>query len=210
MPRVAQDRTAAEPSSAGQHARWLRMLEAAAHLAAERGLEGVQMSEVARRAEVAIATLYRYFPSKTHLFVAVLADQVDRLGTRLLAVRRTPSLAADEAVFSVLQQANRALLRRPRLATAMITCVTTADAGAVPGVRRVDAGFHAIVLHAVGTTHPSPDDQARLRLLLQLWYGGLQSCLHGRVSMPDAEADLRLGCRALLAGRFGAAPSDGR
>ena len=37
------------------------------------------MHDVAKDAGVAIATLYRYFPSKTHLFTALMGAQVERL-----------------------------------------------------------------------------------------------------------------------------------
>ena len=47
-----------------------RVLRAAHELFAERGAE-VTMEEVARRAGVGVGTIYRRFPSKEHLFVAV-------------------------------------------------------------------------------------------------------------------------------------------
>ncbi len=50
MPRVAEARDAAEPSSAEQRARFARMLDAAAQLGAEKDLERVQMHEVAKLA----------------------------------------------------------------------------------------------------------------------------------------------------------------
>ncbi len=92
MPRVAEARDAAEPSSAEQRARFARMLDAAAQLGAEKDLERVQMHEVAKLAGVAIGTLYRYFPSKTHLFVAVMVDQIDQMseGFAVARNRRRP------------------------------------------------------------------------------------------------------------------------
>lgn len=47
-----------------------RVLEAASELFAERG-SGVTMEQVARRAGVGVGTVYRRFPSKEHLFIAV-------------------------------------------------------------------------------------------------------------------------------------------
>ncbi|MEK8145910.1 helix-turn-helix domain-containing protein [Streptomyces sp. M10(2022)] len=61
MPRIAEARAGAEPSSPKQHARRRGILRAAADIAAETGLERVQMHEVAKSAGVAIGTLYRYF-----------------------------------------------------------------------------------------------------------------------------------------------------
>ncbi|WP_343235050.1 TetR family transcriptional regulator [Streptomyces sp. SID10853] len=200
MPRVAENRPAAEPSSPGQQARRLRLLEAAAHLASLHGLDRVQMHEVAKQAGVAIGTLYRYFPSKTHLFVGVLADEIDRLGDTFGRRRPTPGLPPCDAAFAVLQQASRALLRRPALATAMLTSANNAEVAKVPEAAATDGGIRTVLLDVIGLEHPTPGDQARLRLLLQLWYGVLQSGLQGRISMPEVESDLRLGCRMLLTG----------
>src|SRR3954452_5729150 len=55
-----------------QRARRERILTAALDLATEGGFDAVQMREVADRADVALGTLYRYFPSKVHLLVSAL------------------------------------------------------------------------------------------------------------------------------------------
>jgi AcrR family transcriptional regulator len=54
------------------------------------GYEAVQMRAVAERAEVALATLYRYFPSKSNLLVAVLESQLDRVERRVGQWRPAP------------------------------------------------------------------------------------------------------------------------
>jgi AcrR family transcriptional regulator len=63
------------------------LLAAARELVAERGPDAA-LDEVARRAGVGNATLYRHFPTRGDLLVAVYADEVDRLcarGAELLA-----------------------------------------------------------------------------------------------------------------------------
>src|SRR5687768_10191364 len=52
-----------------------RILEVARRLFAARGLE-VTMREVARRAEVGVATLYRRFPTRESLVSAAFAEQM--------------------------------------------------------------------------------------------------------------------------------------
>jgi len=197
MPRIAEARPGAEPSSPEQRARHVRILDAAAQQAAERGLDRVQMQEVAKAAGVAIGTLYRYFPSKTHLFTAVMAEQIDRLEKQ--PPRRRPDTTPEEAVFEVLVSAHRNLLRRPALATAMIQSVNAAHAATVTDVGRIDSGFHELLLRAWGLDDPTLSEVNRIRLLVLLWYGVLQSSLNGRSSAPEAEADLRLACTLLLA-----------
>ena len=48
-----------------------RILESAAALIAERGAEGVTMTEIARRADVVIGSLYQYFPDKAGVMTAL-------------------------------------------------------------------------------------------------------------------------------------------
>lgn len=197
MPRIGEARDAAEPSSDEQRARQVRMLEAAAELATEKELARVQMHEVAKRAGVAIGTLYRYFPSKTHLFVAVMVEQIDQIAARR-ATGSSGTTGGKDTIYEVLVRATRALLRRPALASAMIQSSSTANAATVPDVAKVDRGFQTILMDAAGIENPTEDDHTAIRLLMQLWFGVIQSCLNGRISIPDAEADIRNACDLLL------------
>ncbi|MEV4839328.1 TetR family transcriptional regulator [Nonomuraea sp. NPDC049486] len=202
MPRIAEVRTPAEPSSPEQRARHLRILGAAARIGADRGLERVQMHEVAKEAGVAIATLYRYFPSKTHLFTAVLAEQIDRFSESLR--RPEPAACPEDAVADVLVQASRQLLRRPALAAAMLQSASTANPSVVADAARVEDTSRDIILRTLAVDEPTPMDVTLVRLLVQCWYGVLQSGLNGRLPIPQMESDLRIACRLLLAGRSNA------
>ncbi|MFF0154985.1 TetR/AcrR family transcriptional regulator [Micromonospora sp. NPDC005203] len=59
-----------------------RVVAAAREAFASAGLE-VPMREVARRAGVGVATLYRHFPTRTELVATVLAERVDDCGVRM-------------------------------------------------------------------------------------------------------------------------------
>lgn len=203
MPRIAEARPAAEPNSPRQIERYHRILRAAADLASEKGLERVQMHDVAKDAEVAIGTLYRYFPSKTHLFTGVMAAQARRLAETTPDV--TPGEDGEEAVFRTLVRASRNLLQRPLLAAALLQSSNSANAATVPDVGVIDNTFRDLLLRLLQLEAPTAQDLALVRLLLQCWYGVLTSSLNGRMSLPDAEADIRLACRMLLATRSNAA-----
>ena len=56
-----------ELGSEAQRERRKRILDATMAIASKGGYEAVQMRAVADRADVAVGTLYRYFPSKVHL-----------------------------------------------------------------------------------------------------------------------------------------------
>jgi AcrR family transcriptional regulator len=60
-------------------------LAAAAAVFAERGFGGAQMGEVARRAELSLATLYALFSSKEQLFEAVIAETGGAVSARVRA-----------------------------------------------------------------------------------------------------------------------------
>ena len=69
--------------SAAQRERRKRILDATYELASSGGFEAVQMRAVADQAEVALGTLYRYFPSKIHLLVSALDRQFEEAAKRL-------------------------------------------------------------------------------------------------------------------------------
>ena len=68
----------ADLGSAAQRDRRKRILDATLALAAKGGYEAVQIRTVAQRADVALGTLYRHFPSKVHLLVSGLAREFER------------------------------------------------------------------------------------------------------------------------------------
>lgn len=202
MARIAAARMSAEPSSPEQHDRRQRILRAASRIGTEKSLERVQMHEVAKAAGVAIGTLYRYFPSKVHLFTAVMAAQVDRLREQVSAP--APGVSPEDAVADLLVQASRSLMAQPVLSASMLHASNTAHVATVADTVHIDNTFREILLRAVGIEVPTAQDVTLVRLLMQCWYGVLQSSLNGRASMADVESDIRLACRLLLASRSNA------
>lgn len=71
-------------------AREQAIVNASLQLAAESGLQAVHVAEVAKRAGIAAGTVYRYFPAKTDLVMAVIAS----ISTRELAAMRAAAGAA--------------------------------------------------------------------------------------------------------------------
>src|SRR5437016_13085945 len=71
-------------------AREQAILDAATALAAQGGMNAVQIAAVAQRAEIAAGTVYRYFPSKTDLVAAL----IEALSQRELAAMRDVADAA--------------------------------------------------------------------------------------------------------------------
>src|SRR5436309_10991071 len=86
-----------------------RLIEAAARAFREQGL-GVSVNAIADRAGVNVATLYRHFPTKDHLIVAVLEALLEPLVTardRALAIEDTSDALATFVHEAVRLQAEQ-------------------------------------------------------------------------------------------------------
>lgn len=196
MARVAENRTPALPITEGQKERYRRILRAAAAHGATHGLEHTQMTDVAKDAGVAIGTLYRYFPSKSFLFTALMRSQVE--GLSRIALDLPPGSSPADAVARLLTEANRRLLRRPLLVHAMLHSNNAMVAGDLPAFALTDV-FADLIMEVAGVRDASPYDRRLVRLVEQTWYGILTSQLTGHISEEEGEIDTIVACRLLLA-----------
>lgn len=181
-----------------QAARRGRILDAALELSAEGGFDAVQMREVAARADVALGTLYRYFPSKENLLLSVMGVQVEALADRL--ARRPPEDSDPvERVVDVLDRANRALQRQPDVTVAMIRALVSGGAELAPVVSSNRDGMRRIISDALG---PDADTVADLDLAVDLlndiWLAALVAWIAGSQPVESVMPKLRAAARALL------------
>ncbi|MFS3129061.1 TetR family transcriptional regulator [Nocardioides sp. Bht2] len=203
MARIAENREPAQPVSAEQKERYARILRAAARLGSEHGSDRMQMNDVAKEAGVAIATLYRYFPSKNDLFVGLMNSQVHNLAAApAITAGRLPS----EAVADVLVEASRKLLERPLLATAMLHANNSAQLSVGREGSMASRAFHVVLYRALNLTDPNPQDQRLVRLIEQAWYGVLVSVLNDVITFEECEDDIRLSARLLLGPTYDLTP----
>jgi len=165
----------------GQRERRQRILDAAVALAAEGGYDAVQIREVSLRAEVALGTLYRYFPSKEHLLVSALADQVAALRARL---HEKPPRGEDDAerVMDVIRRSTRALQRQPRVISAMLKSLISSGAGVGEAVGPIGAQMTDIVVSAMRHDDPEtvPHDRAVAEVIQHVWLASLLWWVAGR------------------------------
>ncbi|MFE9770506.1 TetR family transcriptional regulator [Streptomyces sp. NPDC005931] len=199
MPAEASSHKAPSPASPlteRQEARRRRILHATAQLAGRGGFDAVQMREVAESSQVALGTLYRYFPSKIHLLVATMQDQLEHLHTTL---RRKPPAGetAAERVAGTLMRAFRALQREPHLADAMVRALTFADRSVSPEVDQVSRQTTAIILDAMGLEDPTADQLSAVRVIEHTWHSALITWLSGRASIAQVRVDIETACRLI-------------
>ncbi|MFF9483896.1 TetR family transcriptional regulator [Streptomyces sp. NPDC014676] len=186
----------ASPLTERQEARRRRILRACAQLAGRGGFDAVQMREVAESSQVALGTLYRYFPSKIHLLVATMQDQLETLHGTL---RKKPPAGETpaERVAETLMRAFRALQREPHLADAMVRALTFADRSVSPEVDQVSRQTTMIILDAMELTDPTPEQLSAVRVIEHTWHSALITWLSGRASISQVKTDIETVCHLM-------------
>ncbi|MGV9889550.1 TetR family transcriptional regulator [Streptomyces sp. NPDC003395] len=189
-------RPATSPLTERQEERRRRILRASTQLAGRGGFDAVQMREVAEASQVALGTLYRYFPSKIHLLVAIMQDQLEHMhGT--LRKRPPAGASAAERVAETLMRAFRGLQREPLLADAMVRALTFADRSVSPEVDQVSRQTTAIILDAMGLQDPGPAQLSAVRVIEHTWHSALITWLSGRASIAQVKVDIETVCRLI-------------
>ncbi|MER0246188.1 TetR family transcriptional regulator [Streptomyces sp. HSW2009] len=185
------------PLTERQEARRRRILHASAQLASRGGFEAVQMREVAESSGVALGTLYRYFPSKVHLLVATMQDQLQQLHETLR--KRPPTEEEPSArVAQTLMRAFRAMQRAPRRAEALARALTFADRSVSPEVDMVSRLTTAIIVDAMGLEGaPTPAQLSAVRVIEHTWHSALITWLSGRASIAQVKIDMETVCRLI-------------
>jgi AcrR family transcriptional regulator len=194
---VRRSAPSSPPLTERQAARRRRILQASARLAGRGGFDAVQMREVAESSQVALGTLYRYFPSKVHLLVATMQDQLEHLHATL---RKQPPAGetAAERVAQTLMRAFGALQREPHLAEAMARALTFADRSVSPEVDQVSRQTTAIILDAMGgPANPTPEQLSAVRVIEHTWHSTLITWLSGRASIAQVKVDIDTVCRLI-------------
>jgi TetR/AcrR family transcriptional regulator, cholesterol catabolism regulator len=187
----------ADLGTAAQRERRKRILDATLALASKGGYDAVQMRTVAERADVALGTLYRYFPSKIHLLVTALARELERIQDRLNRTTIPGDTPYDRMVF-VLGRITRAMQREPQLTEAMTRAFMFADPSAAAEVNAVARIMEQIFTRAMHDGEPSSDDKAIARVIGDVWLSNLVAWVTRRASANDVISHLELATRLLL------------
>jgi AcrR family transcriptional regulator len=212
LPRAG---SAAPAGSPAQRARRRRILDTTVALAAQGGFEAVQMRAVAEQAQVALGTLYRYFPSKIHLLVSALAAEREA-GAEAVTRRPVPGDTPAERVSTVLDKVTGSLQREPDLTEAMIRAFMFADATAAEESRMVARHVATMLTRAMRGDAPSDgatvsgtdsderdeaeleQERAIVKVLSDVWLSSLVQWVTGRASAADVSSSLQTAVRLLL------------
>jgi TetR/AcrR family transcriptional regulator, cholesterol catabolism regulator len=187
----------ADLGSAAQRDRRKRILDATLALASKGGYEAVQMRAVAERADVALGTLYRYFPSKIHLLVSALAREFERTQEKLDR-SPIPGDTAYERTLYVLGRTTRSMQREPLLIEAMTRAFMFADPSAASEVNAVARIMEELLTRAMHEGEPTADEQAIARVIGDVWLSNLVAWVTRRASANDVANHLEVAARLLL------------
>jgi AcrR family transcriptional regulator len=174
-----------------QAARRERVIRAALELAAEGGYDVVQMRDVSTRAEVALGTIYRYFPSKDALLLAVMVQWLGDLEQRVM--RRPP--AGDttvERIMDVLGRALRSMDREPKLTAAVIAAMTAGEReSGVAAIGEVTSTMARIMRSAFPPDVDATVEASAAKLLGHVWWSATIAWANGMGDIDWVAAELR-------------------
>ncbi|MDX3660293.1 cholesterol catabolism transcriptional regulator KstR [Streptomyces sp. ID05-26A] len=186
-----------ELSSTAQRERRKRIVDATIALASKGGFDAVQMRAVADRADVALGTLYRYFPSKVHLLVSSLAVELERAQEKMDRTT-VPGDSPYERLLFVLGRITRGLQRNPHLTEAMTRAFTFADASAGAEIDKVSLLMESMFTKAMSDEAPTDEQKAIARVIGDVWLSNLVAWVTRRATATDVANRLELTVRLLL------------
>src|SRR6202050_5665198 len=186
-----------ELGSAAQRERRKRILDATLTLASKGGYDAVQMRAVAEQADVALGTLYRYFPSKIHLLVSGLAREFERSKEKLDRQPIPGESRADRTIY-VLNKVTKSMQREPLLCEAMTRAFMFADPSAASEVNAVAGLMEEMLTGGMHDGEPTADERAIARVVGDVWLANLVAWVTRRASANDVANQLELAAQLLL------------
>ena len=191
--------TADDLGSAAQRDRRKRILDATIALATKGGFDAVQMRAVAEQADVALGTLYRYFPSKIHLLVSALGREFEKAEAASRS-REIPGDTPHERVMHILNRTTRGLQGEPHLTEALTRAFMFADASVQSEIHHVGMLLTSMLTRAMHPGEPqlTDEDVAIARVIGDVWLSALVGWVTGRTSTDDVSRQMDVAVRLLL------------
>ena len=191
--------TTVEQGSSAQRERRSRILDATIQLASEGGFDAVQMRAVAERGDVALGTLYRYFPSKIHLLVTALAREFERTQAAI-GSRRIPGDTPADRVIAVLRMATRGLQGDPQLTEALTRAFMFADKSVAEEIHVVGMLLTRMLTRAM---HPdveevSDEDVVIARVIGDVWLSALVAWVTRRSTAQETADHMERAVRLIF------------
>jgi AcrR family transcriptional regulator len=204
----------AAPSTLAQQARYDRVVAAASEALSPGGQEAVQMKDLAKRAGISLATLYRYFPSKEYVLLAVALARYQEAARKVFAeVPRGDTVR--ERMTNHFMREFRAH-QRERLMAAALAQVQNETRRSYSSIIETTEHLHLQILRhvAAGGSPLSEQQQKVLPIVRDIYTAAARRWLAGAYSPAEVKSQIRAGCQLLdlpdevVAGEFERAAPD--
>ena len=208
-PRAAQRTAHARLQLSGSRAaRRERIVGTAFDLLMDSDYDAIQMRDIAESADVALATLYRYFPSKEQLLAAVQLEWVERLQRRV-AQRPLRGGSNLDRLQDVIHRSILAFRRKPQFYRLLLVLETTKDPIARDLYESMQEATTATYLEAMAGI----DEETAKGLLtatLAILGAEMRAWALGKRSLEDAESNIEASLELLFTYRDEATTAAGR
>ncbi|MCV7372972.1 TetR/AcrR family transcriptional regulator [Mycolicibacterium arabiense] len=165
------------------------ILDCAATIASSGGYDAVKMRAVADSAGIAVGTLYRLYPSKAHVLVAILAREFERIG----AERDWTATAGSSRlrVEHLSARLCREWQTRPALTAAVTRAFVSADGSASAEVDRAEAVIEHLIGLAIAGGEPNPRQHRIAAIVGNVWLASLITWVRHGTSADDIAVRLQ-------------------
>jgi AcrR family transcriptional regulator len=163
---------------------------------AQEGEQGLQMKQLAQRADVALATLYRYFPSKDHVLGAIALERWKRASQRIEALHFDGDTPGERAGEMMVQEFRR-VQRDPEIAAALERVANAPDRSTseyMEGIRSIALQFIQAAIEQGGASITAEQLQM-LPIFMAASGGAINHWLAGVLSADQARAQIRASAR---------------
>ncbi|MFD9663553.1 TetR/AcrR family transcriptional regulator [Rhodococcus sp. NPDC059968] len=188
---------AAVPSTSAQRARYNRVLETATRFLSAGGEDNLQMKELAKSAEISLTALYRYFPSKDHVLLAVSLARYER-ALQLIQQEAHREGTARELVTDHLLREFHAQQRDRNLTAALTRALAGVNGSQGPIIQQI-ADLHLRILSHVAEADPglSEDQLHVLPMIVDIFSAALRRWLADSSTDAEVRYRIRVGCHLL-------------
>jgi len=176
------------------------VIAAALDLAAEGGYEGVQMRDVASRADVALGTVYHYFTSKDHLLAASMIELMKGLEKSAVKVPASGATNLDR-VLDLLHRITGAMADNPNISSALIGGLVAEGDDVAECQEQMHATFETVLATAFRGDLEADDRRRIIRALEHVWFSALIGWKNGWMPFEQAVAELEDAATMLIAHR---------
>ncbi len=194
-----------------------RIKKAAGKLAQEGGYEAVRLRDVADAANVAMATLYRYFRCKEEILLAIMSEEYSVLEDYL---RQNPPKGETpmERMMVVFRLLTKAMTERADFTRATLRALSSGQPSAAPQVAALHNRLASILLNAIRNCQTDPlkpgvtldqlePDQAQAWMLDRLWFTSIVGWAGGAMDEEGVLKEITAAAKLLLEGEHPNSPN---